>query len=371
MIHQKSDGPCRVLDFINKANSTSILAFTNQSEDDAKFFLNHQPFRSLQAIRNVIIVRETTRGSKRRKVEVPIGDEIVSGLWDVVTAKKAAEAVVDQGRKKIDRIQSIISKWNRQQNGRYKPSAGIEDVGTDDEDLFGSQKPATYDYQRGSDGSRDDDEDQFISPRRKRSNQNDQHSYVDYDTEDEVGADDVGYGDTVYEQDSEKGWDSDGEDEDDGDHQNCTHEGASSEDGDDPAKPGPVDLEAFKKGSVNPATGLKNLPFSMPSMMRDHCKLKRHQWYGLNYLALLRSLNLPAILADDMGLGKTCTIIALIACLIETDFGPARGNGKWPNIVIVPPSTLNNWRQEFMKFAPGVRVIEYRGQLRCLLQIVF
>merc|ERR550519_1521320 len=55
-----------------------------------------------------------------------------------------------------------------------------------------------------------------------------------------------------------------------------------------------------------------------------------------------------------MGLGKTIQTIAFLAHLKE------RGDGG-PHLIIVPSSTMENWRKEFELWAPEVKVITYWG----------
>lgn len=54
-----------------------------------------------------------------------------------------------------------------------------------------------------------------------------------------------------------------------------------------------------------------------------------------------------------MGLGKTVQVIALICYLIEKIKGPF--------LIVVPLSTLPNWRNEFKRFAPKIPVVIYHG----------
>ena len=61
-----------------------------------------------------------------------------------------------------------------------------------------------------------------------------------------------------------------------------------------------------------------------------------------------------ALLADDMGLGKTLQALALL--VERAQEGPA--------LVVVPASVGFNWRRESARFAPGLRVIDYRGKAR-------
>ncbi|KAJ4008117.1 DNA-dependent ATPase fun30 [Fusarium irregulare] len=106
-----------------------------------------------------------------------------------------------------------------------------------------------------------------------------------------------------------------------------------------------------------------------PRYMDGHCKMKPFQLVGLNWMSLLYNFNIGCILADEMGLGKTCQVISLISHLVEDyeDYEESRERGSdkrrrpWPNLVVVPPSTYNNWLVEFEKFAPDLSVIGYRG----------
>jgi len=65
--------------------------------------------------------------------------------------------------------------------------------------------------------------------------------------------------------------------------------------------------------------------------------------------------NLNGILADEMGLGKTIQTIALLCHLMEVK----RDNG--PFLVCVPLSTMSNWVNEFVRWAPDIIVVCYKG----------
>ncbi|KAM0293007.1 hypothetical protein ACHAO9_002576 [Fusarium lateritium] len=99
-----------------------------------------------------------------------------------------------------------------------------------------------------------------------------------------------------------------------------------------------------------------------PKYMDGHCRMKPFQLVGLNWMSLLYNFKIGCILADEMGLGKTCQVISLISHLVEDyENGNNKEDRPWPNLVVVPPSTYNNWLLEFEKFAPGLEVIGYRG----------
>ncbi|KAL6750744.1 SNF2 family N-terminal domain-containing protein, partial [Haematococcus lacustris] len=78
--------------------------------------------------------------------------------------------------------------------------------------------------------------------------------------------------------------------------------------------------------------------------------------HGLRWMVALHSHGLSGILADDMGLGKTVQVISLVAHLVEQ--GQAGGR---PFLVAAPASVLPNWVAEFKRWAPGLKVVVYRG----------
>jgi len=75
-------------------------------------------------------------------------------------------------------------------------------------------------------------------------------------------------------------------------------------------------------------------------------KMREYQKYAFNWLSKLSFNGLSGILADDMGLGKTLEIISLL----EAD------QENLPNLVICPLSLTNNWKREFKKWAPDLKI---------------
>eukprot|EP01027_Heterolobosea_sp_BB2_P013730 GEZU01019767.1.p1 GENE.GEZU01019767.1~~GEZU01019767.1.p1 ORF type:complete len:1306 (-),score=411.03 GEZU01019767.1:96-3443(-) len=92
-------------------------------------------------------------------------------------------------------------------------------------------------------------------------------------------------------------------------------------------------------------------------------QLKPYQLQGLQWMVSLYNNKLNGILADEMGLGKTIQTISLIAYLMEMK------NNKGPHLVIVPLSTIENWRSEFERWAPGVKVVKYTGNANARREI--
>lgn len=104
---------------------------------------------------------------------------------------------------------------------------------------------------------------------------------------------------------------------------------------------------------------------TQPALMdADVVKLKSYQLLGLNWMDLLHKQGFSGILADDMGLGKTCQVISFIAHLVGTYDEDSGATRPWPNLIVVPPSTYENWITEFERFAPEVSLFLYSGSER-------
>ena len=73
--------------------------------------------------------------------------------------------------------------------------------------------------------------------------------------------------------------------------------------------------------------------------------LRPYQLKGVNFLNNLSEMKLGGILADEMGLGKTIQVISFLLTL---------KNKK--SIIITPTSLIYNWKSEFEKFAPSLKI---------------
>lgn len=98
----------------------------------------------------------------------------------------------------------------------------------------------------------------------------------------------------------------------------------------------------------------------------ESAQLRDYQIRGLNWLVRLHDLSITGgILADEMGLGKTIQTIAFLAHLKHVK------KVERPSLVVVPLSTLNNWMQEFAKWAPSLKVFKFYGKFsHCLLVLL-
>lgn len=93
-------------------------------------------------------------------------------------------------------------------------------------------------------------------------------------------------------------------------------------------------------------------------------ELREYQIQGLNWLISLHENSISGILADEMGLGKTLQTISFLGYLRYL-----RGI-EGPHIVIVPKSTLDNWKREFKKWTPEVNVLVLQGDKETRAQLI-
>jgi SWI/SNF-related matrix-associated actin-dependent regulator of chromatin subfamily A member 5 len=84
-------------------------------------------------------------------------------------------------------------------------------------------------------------------------------------------------------------------------------------------------------------------------------EMRDYQVAGLNWLISLHENGISGILADEMGLGKTLQTIAFLGYLRFI------GGIKGPHLIVVPKSTLDNWKREFSRWIPEVDVLVLQG----------
>lgn len=98
-------------------------------------------------------------------------------------------------------------------------------------------------------------------------------------------------------------------------------------------------IEDISKNIYNMVEKEYDLPDELTATLREY------QVTGYKWLKNLSELGFGGILADEMGLGKTVQTIAFL--LSERDK---------KSLVIAPTSLIYNWKYEFKKFAPTLRV---------------
>ena len=102
--------------------------------------------------------------------------------------------------------------------------------------------------------------------------------------------------------------------------------------------------------------------------------MRSYQLEGLNWLIALYDTGISGFLADEMGLGKTLQTKSLLGYLYESRAMDGEycsiSSTAGPHIVIVPKSTLSNWRREFAKWCPCLRVVVLQGNQETRAQII-
>lgn len=96
-------------------------------------------------------------------------------------------------------------------------------------------------------------------------------------------------------------------------------------------------------------------------------KLRDYQERGVKWIRFLTDHGFGALLADDMGLGKTIQTIAwLLSRKNELRTPHSAPCTKHPTLIVAPLTLLSNWKREFQKFAPSLKVYVHHGENRHL-----
>ena len=102
------------------------------------------------------------------------------------------------------------------------------------------------------------------------------------------------------------------------------------------------------KDLKNKLKNIKDKSFKEPLGLQ--AKLREYQKEGYNWFRTLDYLGFGGILGDEMGLGKTLQAITLLL---------SKPNSK--TLIIAPTSLIYNWKNEFKKFAPSMKIAISNG----------
>jgi len=99
-----------------------------------------------------------------------------------------------------------------------------------------------------------------------------------------------------------------------------------------------------------------NMETLVPKEIPAHidATLRTYQIEGIGWMERLRTMHLNGILADDMGLGKTLQAITAVT-QFKIDHPGAI------SMIICPTSLVYNWKEEFDKFNPNIKVLPVDG----------
>lgn len=110
-------------------------------------------------------------------------------------------------------------------------------------------------------------------------------------------------------------------------------------------------LDDFSDLEVDQAFQKRQFPtesFALPKSFAGD--LRGYQLEGYEWLCQRAQWGVGCCLADDMGLGKTIQTLGLL--VQRADGGPA--------LVVAPTSVVFNWMEEGMRFAPTLRLLDFR-----------
>jgi len=111
---------------------------------------------------------------------------------------------------------------------------------------------------------------------------------------------------------------------------------------------GEFSADAAWQEQVKRLQSLREFTPQVPRLLQ--AELRDYQQMGFIWLARLAQWGVGACLADDMGLGKTVQLLALL--LHRAALGP--------QLVVAPTSVIGNWQAETQRFAPSLRLLDYR-----------
>ena len=156
-----------------------------------------------------------------------------------------------------------------------------------------------------------------------------------------------------------------------------------------------VKAHGWLRGLVNElrnASGLSSSVTRPSEIAGFRGELRDYQRRGVEWLRFLTEHGFGALLADDMGLGKTIQVIAWVlklkSCNVEGlkssqapstfnlqpstfnlqpstfNLQPSTFNLQPLTLIVAPLTLLSNWKHEFAKFAPGLKVYVHQGENR-------
>lgn len=116
----------------------------------------------------------------------------------------------------------------------------------------------------------------------------------------------------------------------------------------------------FQGGNFDEQAGLPDEGSVLSQLGDLGARLRPYQLLGVRWMDSLVQAGRGGVLGDEMGLGKTVQSIALVMMLIARRAPEDRN----PVLIVCPKSLTGNWRAEFERFAPHLKVIISQGSNR-------
>ncbi len=144
-----------------------------------------------------------------------------------------------------------------------------------------------------------------------------------------------------------------------------------------------AEIEGFDKEFTKNITKLlKFNKFKVELPTNINAQLRPYQKEGFKWMFFLQENNFGGCLADDMGLGKTLQTITLLQktinklkkssklkqipsqtqlSLFDKPQNPEFEYQRKASLIVMPVSLIHNWKNELLKFAPELKVLQYKG----------
>lgn len=122
-----------------------------------------------------------------------------------------------------------------------------------------------------------------------------------------------------------------------------------------------LNRDSYFKNLIKEFKTVDDSEFEVPDSLASH--MRGYQVHGFKWLKTLEQYGFGGILADDMGLGKTLQAISVLVAAKES-------STEGTSLIVTPASLVYNWKEEFKKFAPELKVSLVAGNQQERAEII-
>lgn len=108
-----------------------------------------------------------------------------------------------------------------------------------------------------------------------------------------------------------------------------------------------VNRDKHFKSLIKEFKTVKESDFEVPEELQN--VMRNYQIAGFKWIRTLENYGFGGILADDMGLGKTLQTISVL-------WAAKKEGKKGTSLIVCPASLVYNWKEEFERFAPQLKI---------------
>jgi len=122
-----------------------------------------------------------------------------------------------------------------------------------------------------------------------------------------------------------------------------------------------LNRDSYFKNLIKEFKTVDDSEFEVPDSLASH--MRGYQVHGYKWLKTLEHYGFGGILADDMGLGKTLQAISVLVAAKES-------STEGTSLIVTPASLVYNWKEEFRKFGPDLKVSLVAGNQQERAEII-